>query len=98
MAAGFERPAQLPEIIYLAVEDDGDVAALVEDGLAASGKINDAEAAHPDGGARHGKQPIFVRAAMAQRRHHAPRDSFRLRATFHSDDAADSTHRAIWSG
>src|SRR5467141_2135187 len=95
MAASFERATQLPEIVDLAVEDDGDVVGFVEYGLVTAGKVNDTEAAHSE---RHGgsdEQPVFVRAAMPERLHHPARNGFGLIGAFKSNDATNSAHPAL---
>jgi hypothetical protein len=95
VAASFQRAAQLPEIVDLTVEDDGDVPRFVEDGLVSAGKVNDAQAAQTK---RHGgsdEQPIFVRAAMPERLHHPAGNGFGLFGALNSNDATDSTHSAL---
>jgi hypothetical protein len=64
MPAPLERVPQLPEVVDFTVEDDSDVASLVENGLMSARKVNNAEAAHPE---RYGwcrKKPLVIRAAM----------------------------------
>jgi hypothetical protein len=55
-------------------------------------QINDAEAAHPNGGKWGHKDSVFIRAAMLQRPHHPARNLFGLFGPLNPNDAANSTH------
>src|ERR1019366_579410 len=97
MPASFECSAQLTEVVNLAVENDRDVACFVEYGLVAAGKVNNAEAAHPERRGWSDEQPVLVRAAMPKRLHHPARNGFGQVSALNSDDAADSAHGVTWS-
>jgi hypothetical protein len=93
MAAGFERVAQLEEVVDLAVGDDVHVAGLVRDRLLSRGEIDDRQAAHAEGGARQAHTAGFVGTAVQQRLHHAGDVRIRRhprRVTF--DNGGDTTH------
>ena len=70
MAARFEILAQLTEIVDLAIEDHADGLVLVEDRLAASGKVDDGEPPHAQRDAVAKVQPFRIRPAMDDRRAH----------------------------
>jgi hypothetical protein len=72
----FERLAQLPEVVDLAVEDNSDIACFVEYGLVTSGKVNDAQAAHSERDGWSNQKPVFVRATMPKSLHHPARNRF----------------------
>src|ERR1700716_551248 len=92
MAASLQRAAQLPEIVNLSVEDYCYVACFVEYGLMTAGKINNAEAPHPQRHRGSDKQAIFIWATMPKRFHHPACNRFGLLAALNSDDATNSTH------
>jgi len=70
----FEFLAQLAEIVNFSVEDNGESAGFVPDGLRAAGKINDAEAARAGDYGRGGKKTFFIGAAMNDGSEHAADD------------------------
>ena len=91
----FEALAQLPEIIDFTVEDNSNIADFVENGLVAAGKIDDAEAAHPQRRGRRDQESVFVRPSMPDRLHHPARKGFAYFGAFNSDDTADAAHSAL---
>ena len=94
VTGGLKLRAKTLEIVDLAVVDDCEGAGFVPDGLAAAGKINDAEAAHPYGDGRGEQNSFLVRAAMDHCGHHAAHDGLARLPRFDSDDAADSAHQS----
>src|SRR5437867_4730518 len=72
MPALFQSCAQFGVIVDFAVEDDPNCAGLVAEGLVAAGDVNDAEAAHSDGGWSIGIYAFVVRATMGHGGAHLP--------------------------
>src|SRR5579872_5762192 len=94
MAAALELDAQRRKIIYLAVEDDSDIACFVVNGLVASGKIHDAEPAHTKDRSGAGEHSLVVRATTDERVHHFADAALGERAV-RTDYATDAAHRVI---
>src|SRR5579872_3857609 len=94
MAAALELDAQRRKIIYLAVEDDSDIACFVVNGLVASGKIHDAEPAHTKDRSGAGEHSLVVRATTDERVHHFADAELGERAV-RADYATDAAHRVI---
>src|SRR3954470_10910948 len=81
-------------VVYLAVEDDGDVARLVADGLASARDIDDAQAPHAEGDRGGDEVAVLVRSAMHDPFAHGTR---RRLATLGADEpragqSRDSAH------
>src|ERR1017187_3807541 len=96
MAAAFELGAEFGEIVNLAVENDPCAAVFVEDGLMASGEIDDAEAAHAEASAVGDVKSLIVGAAVNDLVAHVVHESFRdvaLASCAHH--ASDSTHGSL---
>ena len=66
MPAGGELLAELPEVVDLAVADDGDGAVLVRDRLIARRQVDDAESPDPQPDARREVEALAVGSAMAK--------------------------------
>jgi hypothetical protein len=71
MAAAFQFVAKTGKIINFAVEDYPDGSIFVEDGLVASGKVNDAEPAHSQPGVILDEDAFVIRTAIHDRLAHA---------------------------
>lgn len=83
IAGGAERVAeggqfrlQFPVIVDFAIEDDGDGLVLVEDGLPATGEVDDAEAAHAHGEFRAFVAAVAVRSPVNLYAGHAVEQTF----------------------
>src|SRR5450631_601965 len=93
MAAAFQLGAECGEVVNLAVEDDPRAAIFVEDGLMASGEIDDAEAAHAETRAVGDVEPFIVGAAVHDLFAHVVNERFgdvALASCAHH--SSDSTH------
>ena len=95
MPAPVQRLVQKAKIVDLTVVNNGDVSSVDEYGHPPPGKVNDAEAAHPERRRRRHQDPILVRAAMLKRPHHPARNFFGQFGPLNSNDAADSAHSAL---
>jgi hypothetical protein len=96
VAAQLQRVAELAVVVKFTIEDYGDVAFFVPDGLMAAGQIDDAEAAHSEseaGSARFvEEEAFFIGATMEKRGGHGPNTGLRTRMILSECGAADATH------
>jgi hypothetical protein len=76
MTAAFEFGPEFGEIVNLAVENDPCAAVFVEDGLMASGEVDDAEAAHAEASAVSDVKSLIVGAAVHDLIAHVVHESF----------------------
>src|SRR6202167_1235755 len=92
MATAFELRAQVGKVINLAVEHDPRAAIFVEDGLMASGEVDDAETAHAKTSAIGDVESFVIRAAVHDLLAHVVHESFGNIAlascAYHSSDSA----------
>src|ERR1700674_1465521 len=94
VALALELDAQLRKIIYLAVEDNSDIARFVVNGLMASGKIHDAQPAHTKDRSGACEHSFVVRPTMDERVHHFADAPLGERAVC-TDYATNAAHRVI---
>jgi hypothetical protein len=97
MAAAFELGAKVEEVVDLAVVNDLGAAVFVEDGLMASGEVDDAEAAHAETGAVGDVESLIVGAAVDDLLAHVVHESFgdvALASCAHY--SGDSTHCLVF--
>ena len=93
MAAAFELGAEFGKVVNLAVENDPCAAIFVEDGLMASGEVDDAEPAHAETSAVGDIESLVVGAAIHDLVAHMVHESFgdvALASCAHH--SSDSTH------
>src|SRR5450759_4098905 len=76
MAAAFELGAEFGKVVNLAVENDPCVAVFVENGLMASGEVDDGEAAHAEASAVGDVESLIVGAAVHDLLAHVVDESF----------------------
>jgi hypothetical protein len=93
MASGLELRTKLRVVVNFSVENHPDRPVLVEHRLVASGKIDDAEAAHPESRSVLDEDSFVIRTAMHDRLAHAVnRGGFNALAGSRVYDACDPTH------
>src|SRR5882757_381765 len=93
MSTGNEWFAQAGVVIDLAVEDNGDRAIFVGDGLVAASDVYDAEAAHPDGEGAVGMESIIVGPAVGDDLAHGSQSGrFGARITGEFENSGDPAH------
>ncbi len=92
VALGFEFLAQFAEIVNFSVEDDGERAGFVPDGLRAAGKIDDAEAPRANDNGRGGEKTFFIGTAMNDRIEHAADYGLAILLRVQSDNTTNSAH------
>ena len=96
VSPALELTPQLPEIIDLAVEDDGLAAIFTEDGLAAARQINDAQATASQSNGPAKVERLFVRSPMGQDGHHALQlTAVGETGAVSEEDAGDTAHRVV---
>ena len=97
MAAAFQLGLHLGVVEQLAVEDDGDAAVLVEDGLPAVGQADDAEAARGERQAGPFEEAVLVRAAVDDGVGHGADRPRRRRPAFPGQvkDSRDAAHQIV---
>src|SRR6202011_4091255 len=97
VAAAFQLRLHLGVVEQLAVEDDGDAAVLVEDGLATVGKADDAEPPRREGQAGPFQIAVLVRPAVKDGVGHAHDRPHRGRPPLprQIDDSRDAAHQVI---
>src|SRR5208337_5514903 len=76
MPAAFKLRAEFGKVVNLAVENDPCAAVFVEDGLMASGEVDDGEAAHAETGAVGDVESLIVGAAVHDLFAHVVHESF----------------------
>jgi hypothetical protein len=88
--------AQLPVVINLAIENQRHISSLIEEGLIARLKINDAQATNGQGEVGQLKLAVAVWAAVDESRRHKI-DALALGRRFERqiEDAADSAHSGV---
>src|SRR5260370_41974477 len=94
MAAIFEREPELLEVIYLAVEDNADIARFVVNRLPATGKINDAQPAHSKDCSVASEHSLGVWTTVSKRFHH-PANTPLLHRAVRADYATNAAHGFI---
>ena len=93
MAAAFEFGTEFREVINLAVENDPRAAVFVEDGLMASGKIDDREPAHSETGAVADVEALIVGTAIDDLVAHVAHECFGdIALSSCAHHASNSTH------
>ena len=97
MAAAFQLGLHLGVVEQLAVEDDGDAAVLVEDGLPAVGQADDAEAARGERQAGPFEVAVLVRPAVDDGVGHRADRARRRRPTLarQINDSRDAAHQVV---
>ena len=93
----FQIRAQLPVVINLAIQDDGDLSVLAQSRLLARREVNDREPSHAERDARLGHQPFRVRPAMRHPRAHRTQQLLRAlrlrRPRIHKCPSGNPTHK-----